>query len=133
MRTDYLRIAPDLDILVTWSYRMSEALGKRYKTVMHGQQEGNELLRIGYDRWLRAHDAAFDQIHRFFILTNSLPVVGDRLWSSGNTGGHVLRVEQRMIFSTDDSQAILLVYQVCSEEIDDLEQYQNRECVEVAA
>jgi hypothetical protein len=112
---------------------MSEALGKRYQTVMFGQPEGSELLRTGYDRWLRTHAAAFDQIHRFFTLTNSLPVVGDRLLQTGCTGGDALRIEQRMIFSTDDSQAVLLVYQVCSEEIEDLEEYQQGDVVEVAA
>jgi len=132
MRADYLRIAPDLDIIVTWSFRMSEALHKCYRTVMFEQSEGNELLRKSYDRWLRAHSAAFDQIHRYFTLTGNLPVEGDCLSMSYRDGGEVLRIEQRIIFSTPDSATILLAYEVCSNEIEELEKYEEDNSIEGA-
>jgi hypothetical protein len=121
MRTDYLRIGPNLDILVLWSSRMSEVLDKRYKTQMLGIPEGNEQLRREYECWYRARDAAFDQIHRFYTLTNSLPVAGDRLEVRYQDGGETLRIEQRMLFSIADSEDVLLVYEVSSDEIEALE------------
>jgi hypothetical protein len=121
MRTDYLRIGPNLDILVLWSSRMSEALDKHYKNQMLGLQEGNEQLRREYERWCRARDAAFDQIHRFYTLTSSLPVTGDRLEVGYQDGGETLRIEQRLLFSMADSGDVLLVYEVCSDEIEELQ------------
>lgn len=124
-KSDYLRIAPDLDVWVTWSPRMSDALRKRYFSVMFGQLDGSETLRKGYARWCQACDAVFDQIHRFYKLTNSLPVAGDRLCLSYSGGGEELRIEQRELFSTADSSSMLLVYHVCADEIEGLEEYQE--------
>lgn len=121
MRTDYLRIGPGLDILVLWSSRMSEALNKRYRNQILGLPESNEQLRKDYERWYRARDASFDQIHRFYILTNSLPITGDRLQVDYQDGGETLRIEQRLLFSMAGSGDVLLVYEVCSDEIEGLE------------
>jgi hypothetical protein len=130
IRTEYLRIAPDLDILVTWSSRMSEALRRRYHRVMHRELDASEFLRQGYARWCRAHDAAFDQIHRFYKLTNSLPVAGDRLSLAYSDGGEELCIEQRQLFTTLNPSPMLLVYYVCADEIEDLEEYQEGDYVD---
>ncbi|WP_151087027.1 hypothetical protein [Hymenobacter baengnokdamensis] len=127
---DYLRIAPDLDVWVTWSTRMSEAVHKRYHSVMLGQLDGSERLSKGYARWCRAHDAALDQIHRFYKLTNSLPVAGDRLTHADSPGGEELYIEQRELFTTSDSSPMLLVYHLCAAYIEDLEEYQEGDYVE---
>lgn len=109
---------------------MSEALHKRYRDVMFEQPGGSSRLQKGYARWCRAHDAAFDQIHRFYTLTNSLPVAGDRLCSSYRDGGEDLQIEQRLLFSTPDSPSILLVYKICADYIEELEEYQEGDYVE---
>lgn len=130
IRTDYLRIAPDLDVLVTWSSRMSEALRRRYHRVMYGELDADEFLRQGYARWCQAQNAAFDQIHRFYKLTNSLPVAGDGLSLAYSDGGQELRIEQRQLFTTLDPSPMLLVYYVCADEIADLEEYQEGDYVD---
>lgn len=130
MRTDYLRIGPDLDIWVTWSSRMNEALGKRYQTVMYGPPGGDEHLRSQYDRWIRARDAAYGQIHRFFTLTNSLPVAGDRLLLGYRDGGEDLYIEKRLLFTTPDSPTVLLVYEVRGDYMEELEDYREGDYIE---
>jgi hypothetical protein len=100
---------------------MSKALDRLYKTQMLGLPEVDERLRREYERWCRARDAAFDQIHRFYTLTNSLPVAGDRLQVNYRDGGETLRIKQRLLFSMADSGDVLIVYEVCSDEIEDLE------------
>jgi hypothetical protein len=129
-RGDYLRIAPDLDIWVTWSSRMGDALRKRYFSVMFGQLDGSERLRNGYTRWCRACDATFDQIHRFYKLTNNLPVAGDRLSLAYEDGSEELYIERRELFSTADSSPMLLVYHVCADDIEGLEEYQEGDHIE---
>lgn len=138
MRTDYLRIGPDLDVWVTWSSRMNEALGKRYRAVMYGPPGDHEHLRSQYDRWCRSRDAAYDQIHRFFTLTNSLPVPGDCLLLGGRDGGsgpyidggEDLYIEKRLMFSTPGSPTILLVYEVRADYMEELEEYQEGDYIE---
>jgi hypothetical protein len=109
---------------------MSEAMHKRYRNVMYERPEATEQLRMEYGRWRQAHDAAFGQIHRFFKLTNSLPVVGDTLWLGGANDCDTLRIEERLLFTTDDSETVLLVYQVCSVEIEELEEYREGDLIE---
>ena len=101
---------------------MSEALHKHYFSVMFGQLDGSENLRKGYARWCQAGDAAFDQIRRFYTLTSSLPVAGDRLCFSHNDESAGLYIEQRELFSTSDSSSMLLVYHVCAKYIENLEE-----------
>lgn len=109
---------------------MTEALGKRYRVVMYGPPGGHEHLRSQYDRWSRARNAAYDQIHRFYTLTNSLPVVGDRLLLGYHDGGEDLYIEKRLLFSTPDSPTILLVYEVRGDYMEELEDYQEGDYIE---
>ena len=111
---------------------MTEALEKRYQTVIYGPPDGHEHLRSQYDRWCRARDAAYDQIHRFFTLTNSLPVPGDRLLLGYRDGGEDLYIEKRLLFSTPDSPTILLVYEVRGDYMEELEEYQEGDYIEEA-
>lgn len=138
MRTDYLRIGPDLDVWVTWSSRMNKALGKRFQVVMYGPPGGHEHLRSQYDRWCRSRDGAYDQIHRFFTLTNSLPVAGDCLLLGGRDGGggpsidggEDLYIEKRLMYSSPDSPTILLVYEVRGDDMEELEEHQEGDYIE---
>jgi hypothetical protein len=109
---------------------MSEAMHKRYWNVMYERPEASEQLRIEYGQWRQVHDAAFDQIHRFFKLTNSLPVVGDTLLLGGANSRDTLRIEERLLFTTEDSETVLLVYHVCSDEIEELEEYREGDLIE---
>lgn len=119
-RTDYMRIAPNLDVLVKWSSQMNEALHEHYASVMLRQLHSSEQLRKSYARWCRAHNAAFDQIRRFYTLTNSLPVAGDRLCFAYSEGSEELNIEQRELFSTADSSSMLIVYHVRAAHMTDL-------------
>lgn len=115
---------------------MSEAMEKRYWAVKHQWSAENENLRKQYETWYNSRNAAQEQIRQMFAVTATLPIVGDHLMVSGESGyiNETLRIEKRTIFSTLESNDVLFVYEVCGEdvEMEELEEYREGDLVEEA-
>lgn len=119
-------IAPGLSILLLWSSGMYDAFAKRYQSVMYNRLSTNRYLRREYDQWEETKQAAYQQIKRFFALTGSLPVVGDKLHVLGlkpGYNGDGVYIEDRTMFSCFDSDDVQVVYHMCSDNMEGLLDY----------
>lgn len=125
--TGEIEIAPKLSVYLCWSKRMSDAMDRRYWAVKHEWSEENERLRKQYEIWYKSRNAVQKQIKQMFAVTASLPVAGDHFMPGGEAHQfcETLRIEKRTMFSDLDSDDVLFVYEVCGEDIEELEEYRE--------
>ncbi len=112
---------------------MADALRKRYWTVIFNQAEATAQYHREHEQWQQTQDDIYLQIRQFYVLTGGLPVAGDYLQMSNNQGPNYqgLRIEKRRLYSsTDESEEMLLVYEIEAEEMEELEEYQEGDLVD---
>lgn len=101
---------------------MGDALCNRFGQVVYSGSKDSAGLQPEYDRWCQARADAHYQIKRLLRLTGNLPVVGDHLQQHRTMGGsETLRIDKRLFFMTEDSEPVLVVYEVSSEELENWE------------
>lgn len=113
---------------------MADALRKRYWAVMFDRPEATDHLREEYAQWGEIQDATYELVKRFYALTGAYPVVGDELHVSGSkrqTYYPGLHVTKRIVYSSDESEMVQLIYDVEGEGIilEELEEYQEGDLV----
>lgn len=111
---------------------MSNAMDKRYWAVKHQWSEENQRLRRQYELWYESRNAVQKQIKQMYAITASLPVAGDYFMPGGESNRfcETLRIEKRTMFSDLDSEDVLFVYEVQSENMQELEEHQEGDLID---